>query len=502
VTHEVTPPQMPRGAWHVAPAAAELRAFLESDAWRTSAKQIRHRPIRSVYRVPAAGSVPVNLYVKVNHPRGWLGRLKSIIRPKARIEFLQGRRLAEAGVAVAPAVAWARRGSVSVLVSSEIAGGEPFPVAWERAREQAPVRAAFLAGLAGFLRSLFACGVDHPDMHAGNILVHERDGRFSFSLVDLYGVRVGAPRRERLALRLLAWVLPILAPAARHEVLDCLRQCLPQADGRRAADLFRGLYRHRAHQARRRWRGRRYRLLEDSTLCGVETTATGLWHLLRPFPLPSAEAALAAHLGRGPGAAQRLKEGPKRCVSRVVADGNSFVVKEFRRAGPWGAWRADGRAWLNAYRLARVYAIPAAACRAWARTPDGRGFLILDDVGTRCLHDELASAANARERRPWLLAAARMTARLHRVHVQHGDLKQSNLMVTRSAGRPALVLVDLDSVRFRRRLSTAQRLRNLHQILDHAPACVTAVERLRFLVEYRLEAGMAHAELRRLLVRW
>ena len=112
----------------------------------------------------------------------------------------------------------------------------------------------------------------------------------------------------------------------------------------------------------------------------------------------------------------------------------------------------------------------------------------------------VAAPRSAPARRPLLASAARLLAALHSSSAVPHDLKATNFVEARHGEpRGAVCMVDADAVRFWGGVRPVERVRALGQFLGNLPAAVSRRERLRFAVEYRREAGLTPAVLRRLL---
>jgi tRNA A-37 threonylcarbamoyl transferase component Bud32 len=474
----------------------ELRQLLESGDWRLQSTTVKQNPKRTVSCVNAP-PLSYRVYIKHDHPTSPRDRVKNLWRCKAKQEFKAALALSQAGVPVTPALAWGRQGKDSYLVTRELSDTQEFKNVWEACRENPDRRQQFLQGLAEFLRALFTAGVVHPDMHAGNVLGQIDGERIRFFLVDVYGVALRAPlgkaSRQALAVWLAGWI---------HELTDCEKTLFQTACtglAPKAANVFwQGVKQRQTQVAGKHWPSRRAKLLKNSSLCERRQAPHGSWQLFRAFPLKAAESAVLQHRQNIQNQTNILKIDRKRQLTRVVFEGRTLVVKEFRRPGPWGRWRSDCRSWLNTYRL-KTYGLPAAQCLAWLKHDDGQGFLILEDVGDQNLASALAQATTPRQQRVWLHHGARLVAWLHQSRIVHGDLKLSNMMVLEAPRNPQmpLSLIDSDSIRFNQHVTPASRAKNLHQMLDTFPAKFGLVFRLRFLACYRREAGLSRAEMRR-----
>ncbi len=492
------PPPTADVSWQFAAVDPAVARLLTDGSWAALAETVKGNVRRTVYRVATGiASVP-ELYVKHDHPRSPRDRIKSLWRCKSGCEFRSGQQLLAAGVPTVSYLAWGRRGSESLVVTAGLQRAEPFFDAWHGCRHDASRRAAFLAAFGRFLGKLLSAGVDHPDLHGGNVLVRTTDKQFEFVLLDIYGARLRhgcTPGR----LRRVFWLATGLArEITTGEAAELLAASGVSAAGVDAAARWRGLVRSFLRAAQTRWPGRRRRLLTSSSLCRAARTASGTW-LLRPgLSASDAEAALAAHRENFRVGRSVVKEDTKRRLSRVRACDCSFIVKEFRRPRFWGRWRADCRCWLNSYRLVLAH-VPAAQCFGWLRGSDGRGYLVFEDLGDQTLVTALQAHGETDVRRQLVHSAGELTAWLHQAGVAYGDLNPANFMMRPCAGPLRLrpVLVDPDRVRvFSRDVPAWRRERDLRQIIELLRVVASGSECLRLLSGYRATLGLDRSEFR------
>ena len=483
--------------WHMGRVGEGVGEELTSGDWLSTAELVKQNRRRTVYRVRACDGRP-GLYVKHDHPRYPRNRIRASYRCKASSEYQSAAALTEAGVPTAVPLAWGRAGLDGFLVTEELAGAAPFETVWGHCRCRPELRKAFLRGLAHFLHSLAQAGVDHPDLHAGNVLAVQDEGGIRFFLVDVYQATTGALAAKQWV-RTLAWLMAIWHELRRGEARQLLAGsgALPSGTGPDAA--WQEIIVVTRRDARALWPGRRRRLLGASSLCERAAADDGRWLVRRPFDPETARQAVAAHRA---GAGTVLKTEPKREVSRVEVNGVRCIVKEFRRPGPWGRWAADARCWLNSFRL-EMHRVPVAPCLAWLRADTGAGFLVMQDVGDDVLPVLLSQCADAGRRRLLLAATGRLLAWVHQAGIVHGDLKLSNVIVRERQDFPrvSLTLVDSDSVRFHAAMPLDRRVRNLRQVLGSLPAELPFREQARLLAAYRREARLSRGEMRDLLRR-
>lgn len=477
---------------------------LLSGAWYSLAVPIKENRKRVVYRVPATEPSGVSLIVKRFRGVNLLDRVKSLFRCKAREEFEAGRCLRAAGVPAPRMSAWARRGQESYLAMEEIPNGMSFSAAWAEAGTDSRSRECFLEELAKFLSVLVRAGVDHPDMHMGNILcVRSAAGEMHFHLVDVYGVRLADRIGPRHLHRLLAWLDDILFSLGMDRANSFLRTVVGNSPHARGSLSLGGIHSFRSAAVRARWPGRRRRMLTESSLVTKHANADGLWLVRNGMAYPDAQAAVEGHRNRDLGKAEPLKDDVRRCVSRITSGSHSLIVKEYRRAGYRFLLRPDRACWLNTYRM-EMYGIPVGVCLAWLRCSDSTGYVVQEDAGTDCLYNVLRRSVTSLERRPYLLQLAGILARMHSSGVAHRDMKTGNFMLDtdREGGAPVLRVIDADTASFGRRVSWRRRAKALTQILDSWVRSATRFERLRLVAVYSacsgLDRGVARSLLRRL----
>lgn len=477
--------------WHYISPDVEhdLASRLEGGRWKSDATLVKHNTQRTVYH--AATDIG-NVYIKYDHPTHPRTKVKRLWTSKAEREFTAALMLLEAGVPTARPLAWARSGTESLLVTEEIVG-EPLAEVWPRVRDAEEETFPFLVGLAGFIRTLLATHVVHPDMHAGNVLVTRKSAKPDFFLVDVYGVRTAPRLGRRERNRLLGWLVFLDNDFCDDTLLDFLIRAGIGRDPPSARRVWDDIVGDRVRRLRRKWPGRRRRLLQDSSVCAQHEGREGVWRVIRPFAVDRAKRAVEQHREQLEAGRNVLKVDRKRQLTRVVVDGESLVVKEFRRAGPRGRWAPDRRSWLNTYRLG-MHGFRVAGCRAWCRTRAGAAYLVLQDAGESSLPEVLKQTGDSACRRRLLIQAASVAASLHRQRIFHRDLKLSNFVVTGNAGAQVrLTLVDSDDVHFYCVTGAKRRARNLDQMLETLPENRASRDGPHLLSAYERAAGLNQA---------
>jgi tRNA A-37 threonylcarbamoyl transferase component Bud32 len=144
---------------------------------------LKRSPRRTVERVEAALE-PAVVVKRYHHP-GAIARLFD--RARAEQEFDVLRRLEDAGVGVPRPIATRRRDDHWELVTACIEGAVSLAAILEGSAPAPAPSGSIARSLAALLASAHAAGLDHPDLHPGNLLV-QPDGRAW--IVDVRGARV------------------------------------------------------------------------------------------------------------------------------------------------------------------------------------------------------------------------------------------------------------------------------------------------------------------------
>ena len=89
--------------------------------------------------------------------------------------------------------------------------------------------------------------------------------------------------------------------------------------------------------------------------------------------------------------------------------------------------------------------------------------------------------------KPCWTALAGLVATLHRRHIDHGDLKSTHIFLEERDGRLVPRLIDLEGVRFPRRIGPKRRLRALAQLNASLPDSFPNHARCRAFARYVAE---------------
>ncbi len=393
-----------------------------------------------------------------------------------RREWRWLRRLRARGLPVPAPLALGRLDSGETVLATEWQDGRSLA---ELASLPRPERRSTLNAVGEALRQLHAAGVVHGDLHADNVRLTPAGP----VLLDLGRARRG--RSLRLRLRDLAYLEHSLGGGlSRSERLRlratvlALRRPFDRGARRRLRAAERALERRATRHARRRTRswlrpGRAVAALRVESwgglrLAGVDPALVKGW--------------LRAH--RSAPASALLKRNARIRVSSVEWSGRRAVVKESRARGlrPLAdALRgsAGRRAWRAGHGLA-VRGVGAARPLAYLeRRRFGlpwSSLVVLEDLSPDLPADRVTDRPDV-----WVAGLVGLLRDLHRAAADHGDLKASHIFLGHARGPR---LVDLEGVRFRRRLSERRRLRALAQLNASLPDAIPAELRLRGFRRY------------------
>jgi hypothetical protein len=186
--------------------------------------------------------------------------------------------------------------------------------------------------------------------------------------------------------------------------------------------------------------------------------------------------------------------------SRITAlrlDGRAVVVKEVvhggfaRRLADLFRGSPARRAWRGGHGLiARgvVAATPLAFLERRRLGVPVASLVVIEDArtqgGSSCAVPLDQLAADAGIDASLVDAVVRLLVRLHGSNADHGDLKASHVFAGREAGEWQVRLVDLEGVRFRRRLRDSRRILALAQLNASLPDALAAAERCRAFAGY------------------
>ena len=472
-------------------AAAQMLGELDAST------QIKRNLSRAVHQIRTGQDASPGLILKWHNTRRLKEFLKyTIISSRARTEWHVSRRLRELGLPAANVIAFSetrRYGRIlqdAISICEEVPGALPLATALKEPERFGRLFAAAL----DLVLKMHAAGVDHTDLHGGNILARPDD---SVVLIDLHAVKVcgsvGLKRRID-SLAQLMWSLQ-----GRIDGEDQERFLRLYAEQSGLEDLSPAVFTQQVRDSleayrRRRFHSRTLRCQMNSSKFCIEKPPGLRIHRRREMPLDDVMKLVDLHHEALAGEAGRvLKRDARSAVTHVTLGEWDVCVKgHFARSARdrlvMRVWRSRGkRAWIAANGLI-VRGVPTAFPLAMADDlRSGESFVITRYVENTLPLDLWVETRGRdcppRLRRKLVDALAGVVRKLHDARVYAVDLSPKNVLVRLDGDEWKVFVVDLDNTHLWRRLTHRRRLWNLAQLND-IPDGVTPGERMRFFREY------------------
>lgn len=449
--------------------------FLDPERPGHGATVLRDNPRRRLVRIDSksAGTLLVKHYRLGSGRHRGRERVKGWFRRSpADREFRTLARLRDAGLPVPPPLARGTLPGGDRLIVTRYLPGETLG---EALHTDAKSRRALVVSLGAVLARLYARGIVHGDLHGGNVLSTShgpvlldlqharRTKRRRAREADLARLEhslwaAGVPRTDRLRLR--ATALRLARPFDRKA-----RKALARV-GRATGDRFHEHARSRHKRALRP--GRRFGKIRVENHRGMR---------LRDLEASEVVEALAQHreaLARDD--ARVLKDDGRSRVTALTVGDHRMIVKEVMPRGLWRrlADRFRGsparRAWYGGHGLAARFlgvAMPLAYLERRRFGLPAGSLVFLRDLRPAVPGDTFPGDAASLDRA--VATLGRVARDLHARGVDHGDLKSSHVYLDAHAIGLAPKLIDLEGLRFGRKVSDRRRLRALAQLNASLP---------------------------------
>ncbi|HOV88308.1 MAG TPA: lipopolysaccharide kinase InaA family protein, partial [Syntrophobacteraceae bacterium] len=365
-----------------------------------------------------------------------------------------------------------------ILLTREVPGAQNLNTYVKRDYPGLPFRTKreLIRKFAGFIRELHDAGVDHRDLHIGNILLRDPGSDNPFVLLDADRIRLkkqGLSLRERvrnLALLLLNfWTL-----SSRAERLRFARDYGLDTKDLQVRDLLDRLEAITLDLAGKVWDGKTRRCLSSNAR--FRKHRQDAFRILR-VNRSEAEAVLKELLpdpDRLFGKGTTVKEGRTTKSCRVEVGDRAYFLKRYNRKGWFYSLRnalrrcRAVRSWLAAWNLLeRGVPVPEPILCLEERKFRllKRSYLVSEYIGNARGLPAVWPETDAPARRTLLARLAVLLGRMHRAGVIHGDLKWSNILLPAGPGEKPPVLCDTDGTRVLRSRDPAPCRKDLDRFL-------------------------------------
>ncbi len=426
---------------------------------------VSERSIRCIYRLLRKDSV--EYYVKIYNPNTWLEKIRNFLSPRTLHEAVLLKQLQYSGIPVPEVQEHIRLNQGSALITRAI-----FPAKGLHEVE----RDTQIRIMLGMCIDLINHGYHFTDMHAGNIILDEKDKPF---LVDAYEIIPCRRITPKNAASLIAQAANIYDLSGK-DLDPYLRRIDAITDQGKLKRKIRSLAQSfRNAQVKRRIR-RSFR--EGSFSC---TCDNGSYQALlrRGFPL-DLDSIINEHFANVSTQTNIYKFQGKTQLSRV----GDYCIKSYKKPAPFTMPYAK-RSWRGALTLL-FNGIPVADPVALVLFRDKKSMLItkaLDqpdlDKFIECEYDRMSLDDKHRIAK----SLGSLIGDLHKKKIYHADLKASNIKADLSGSK--FFLLDTDRVEQKRILSLRKRLKNLVQINTSIPLRVSRQVRRLFIEAYCAVTG-------------
>lgn len=469
---------------------------------------IKSNMVRTVYEATAGRAA---FLLKHYHSSGLVNALKYVILPtRASTEWKVMQRFNELGIPTARPIIFGEKRRFGFLVDSFFAASfiadsisyGPFTLKLMRqGLWNETIKTVLFSKLARLTAMLHEASVFHADFHLGNVLVsNQKSPSPDLHVIDLHTVYFPRRLKRKQALLNLARVTESIRQLGADQVPIFLDMYLDLRPG------FAPSTKHLAAEVgtlvealdRRKMKSRTRRCLLHSSQFTPARRGRFKMNLRRTVTPDEVIDIITTHDSVAPRGDSRLippsNKNKVTALDAVIGSGPAkFCVKEYRprsivrRLLPFAS--EARRSWIAGLGLeVRRTATPETV--AWVRGR-GREFIITRFIdGASKLHDYALRARMElppRERLPFVYAltadVARFVRHIHETGVCHHDLCEQNILVTGNGAQRILYLIDLDTVTFKRRLSSRRIVKNLVQ-LGHLPGDVGVLVKARFLTSY------------------
>ena len=471
-------------------------------------KFLRKHPPQKVLKVSPVRTASIiagprrRLFLKRYKIRGLAEQLKYLAVPsKARKEWQMARQALRKGIPTPMPLAMAERRTGrflqdAFLITQAIVPSSPLIELVPDGKQK-----ALLSRAARLIREAHEAGFFHQDLHAGNILVGEKDNKLY--LIDLHRSRFVRRLSKHKRLWNLAQFFYSLKGSLSTEDKETLLQQYDEEKDTFQEGFTEGLQkvdRLEERLYRRHMRSRTKRCLKDSG--GFYVAKKDGWRILarRGWEFPALLKLIKRHQDIVVKGRDGLIKTDRRSAISFFNDKKTrMCVKEYRYTGGLGRIKdcfrksKARRGWLMGNGLVvrgigRI--IPQALLERRRMGFPQDAFLIMETPPGYTELDRYlvgtfgTSPQKGAKKRAFIAALASFMANLYLLKIAHGDLKTCNIMVREELDGWEFGLVDMDAVRLDKKFRSRGFLKGLIQLHTSTPLFIGMDDRISFLSRY------------------
>ena len=425
---------------------------------------------------------PEGIFVKQIYYRGLRSLMKSLAGGTACKEGRMNQQLARRGVNVPSLIAFGvvkRFGILQrdLLLTEKVndASSLEYFVVNRWTRTFFPEKNKFIRDFANFIKHIHKEGVEHTDLHLGNILVRSRNENCFYLLdvdrVKLHGNQLSDKKTtENLALLLCTF-------QSLTSSLECFRFLKSYCDIkhlRKASRKLDEIKQAALKVSLKVWERKARRcLFSNSRFIKSESGSFKIHCVNRP----EVEKALSTLLPNPDHVLNQgvlLKDGRTVRAAKVEINGQDYFLKRYNCKGPLyrirNAFRRSraARTWFSSWSLTvRGVPVPEALICLVERRFGllERSYILYKYVDAHRLCDIWPQMDDFSKKR-CLSKLAIVLGNMHRFGGYHGDLKWPNILVSEVEGIPSITLSDLDGSRIYSTIPPRKALKDITRLIS------------------------------------
>jgi tRNA A-37 threonylcarbamoyl transferase component Bud32 len=436
------------------------------------------------------------IFLKKDNTKGWIEGIKYLILPsKGRKEWFISRQLRGKNLPIPEPLGWMEkihRGLVkeSYYFSEAVGSGISLiedPVKLEES--------FILLEMARMIKKIHGAGLFHKDLHAGNFIWDDS----SLYLVDLHRAKMV----KTLSLGQKLWNLAFLFQSLRSVWEERCQSLFLDAYFERESpslpkkrELLQTLHRQMDRLQMTHWKSRTKRCLKESSDFSVEAEGETTYFHRRDFPLDVLKEAVSDHRRCvSERSSELLKFSSEVTVSKLGRKGQKLSVKNyhpsklrdrfkehFRRSKGMRAWISGNG--LSARGVTALKPFGLAEKRDWLGLRES--FFVMEVLeGAQELDRYVINGLNeSKERKRFVKRFAQWLSHCHGKRLYHRDMKTCNMLVLKDGEGWNFYFLDLEDIRFDKRVSERDLFKNFLQLNTSSPKIITTRDRFRFFRDY------------------